>query len=271
LNLIEAVPPLPDDSPPAPPRIPTSTAGIAEPNLQVVRDKVAEGLFQPALTDLGAILEEYPDSRLVPDALLLRADVYRQANRLELAHATLVEIGSRFSESPHAAEALFRRGELMVASKKKASKLEARELFARVVEDYPLSLRAPDALVAKAAIEQEEKIKLRDPGQNVILPAALATYRQIVERYAYHPAAEEALWRLGQIHASMKHFDLAVQSFDELGRRFPSTRFDVWWEVGRLHDRKLDDAARARDSYRRVPQGSPNFSAAQKRLRKLRG
>jgi len=46
---------------------------------------------------------------------------------------------------------------------------------------------------------------------------------------------------------------------------------DVWWRLGEIYERRLNDPAKAREAYAKVPQGSPRYGDAQKKLNKKQG
>ena len=57
----------------------------------------------------------------------------------------------------------------------------------------------------------------------------------------------------------------AAEVLEDLGARGGNTA-DVFWRLGELYERRLNDPARARDAYGKVPQGSPRYNDAQKKL-----
>ena len=67
----------------------------------------------------------------------------------------------------------------------------------------------------------------------------------------------------------LKKFDLAAQSFTELGRRFPKTKYDTWWRAGQIYDKRLDKKPQAVEAYRQVSQSSTHYADAQRRIGRL--
>ena len=67
----------------------------------------------------------------------------------------------------------------------------------------------------------------------------------------------------------MKRYDLQAQALTALGSYFPKTRHDAWWEAGEVYERRLRDAAKAKDAYSRVPTTSRRYRDAQKKLLEL--
>jgi len=183
--------------------------------------------------------------------------------------AALVEVNSRFGGTPQAAEGLFTLAQLTLGGKGRERKLEAREIFTEVAATSPNTTWAPQALAAKASIENDEKLRAQHPGLGASVPAAMLTYEMLVDRYPTAEQAESAYWNLGKMYQAAKSFDRAAKAFADLGDRFPETRYDAWWEAGELYQEKLDDPESAIAAFQRVPSRSPRHDAAQKRLRKL--
>lgn len=146
---------------------------------------------------------------------------------------------------------------------------EARRLLGEVASKYAGSPEALQALVQKAALEEQKGGYQRDPRLGGSAPAALVTYRTLAESYPTAPPAEEALWKVGEMYEGLKKYDLAAQAFSDLGSRFPATRHDAWYRAGSLYDKRLKDAARAKEAYARVPAGSGKYKEAQERLKRL--
>lgn len=67
----------------------------------------------------------------------------------------------------------------------------------------------------------------------------------------------------------MKLWEQAADAYQQLATRFPTTELDAWWAAGQVLDRRLDRKQQAIEAYRRVPQTSPHYEDAQKRLNRL--
>jgi tetratricopeptide (TPR) repeat protein len=87
----------------------------------------------------------------------------------------------------------------------------------------------------------------------------------LVERYPDSDSNEIAWWRLSEMYEDLKRFPLAAQALENLASRFPNNRRDAQWRAAELYDKKVKDAAKARDAYARVPQTSSHYRDAQKR------
>lgn len=158
---------------------------------------------------------------------------------------------------------------LALAAAKSGDVDQARRLLGEVAGKYPGSPEALEALLQKAALEEQKGGYQRDPKLGGSAPAALVTYRTLAETYPTAPPAEDALWKVGEMYEGLKKYDLAAQAFTDLASRFPKTRHDAWYRAAALYDKRLKDAARAKEAYARVPEGSGKYKAAQERLKRL--
>lgn len=252
---------------PSPPT-PTAAPRLAE-DLEVARNKFEAGLLDPAREDVEAFLESYPRSKLAPQAYLLLGRIEEAKGLQDQARGTYVELQSRFGDSDAAAESGFRSAKMLQAETGKDAAQRARLEFAEVVQSYPQSPWAPKALIEKAALEIADKVEVVDATLKTRVPAALVTYRTLIADYPSAPGAEDALWYLGQAYGDLKEFELAAEALEQLGSRFPDTRHDVWWTVGQIYDRRLDDDDRAIAAYEKVPSSSRRHNDAQRRINKL--
>ena len=111
--------------------------------------------------------------------------------------------------------------EFLLRSKRPDREPAARELFTEISTNYPDSPWAPRALVRKAALEERAKLRVVDPQLNTSVPAALVSYRTLVERYPSAEATESSLDKLADMYEDLKRYDLAARSLDDLAARFP--------------------------------------------------
>ena len=199
---------------------------------------------------------------------MLIANIFQRQNRPDDAMAAYVEMRNRFKGDKRTAEATYHLAELTLQSKRKDKNEAAIKVLGDLVNEYPDSSWAPRALSTKAGVEEREKIKQTDSVLGMPVPAALVTNRFLVERYPTSDGAEAALVKLADLYDNLKRYDLEAKSLEDLGARFPSTRYDVWWNLGELYEKKVKDRDKARDAYRRVPSTSPRYKDAQKRIAK---
>ena len=160
--------------------------------------------------------------------------------------------------------------ESMLKSKRPGHDAEARRMLTDVVQRYRSSPWAPRALMARAEVETRQNLYERDTVLGGSVPAALGTYREVVQQYQSAPAAALATWRLADAYVSLKRFDLAAATYDALAD--DDERGDeACFAAGELYEKRLKDPSRAMVAYGRVRSTSSRYAEAQKRLQKLRG
>jgi TolA-binding protein len=191
----------------------------------------------------------------------------QERQKLEDAMATYVQIADRFPTHARAPEALYRLATATQVARRPNREADARQILTGLVDRYDASPWALRALLAKADIETREDIAELDPALGVVAPAAIATWRRVLARGDAHAEREEALWRLGALYQEVRRYDLAVETLTTLAERYPDTRRDAWASVARLCERRLKDPVKAKAAWARVPERSPSYKDAQKRLR----
>lgn len=261
-----AVPPPAATGPTEAERAAAARAAQANEDLRVAMDKFAAALYDPALADLQDFISRYGDHPRLPEVYLTVGKAHEQKSAVQQALAAYVEVQSRFPRTPSAVEAQYRQADLTARQRGRQS--EARELLAEFVRAHPQSAFAPTALASKASVEKEEKIEVTDPGLGKV-PAALQSWQALVDTYPKDPATERAYWELAQMWDELRQYQRSAESYAELGRRFPKTTYDAWWEAGQMYDRRLNDRIRAIAAYENVPQSSNHYRDAQKRIQRL--
>ncbi len=248
---------------------PSAAELAAQQTLDLARAKIETKLFDQAIADLRPLAADAPTPVLALQAQFLLADALQKQGKLEDAMAVYVEIRDRHASDPRAAEAGFRLGELTLLSRRRGKEEDARRLWDATAQQYPDSPWAPKSLLAKAAVEERMRVRERHPELGVMVPAFVITYQRLVERYPDDPAAELALYKLAEGHLDARRADRAAGALNQLGQRFPNTRYDVWFMLGELYEKRLKDPAKARDAYLRVPPASPRYRLAQRRAEEL--
>ncbi len=224
------------------------------------------GQFDNALAALQAALGQRPASPSAPEANLLIAHVYERQRRLDAATAAYTEVKNSYPRNPVAAEALVRLADLVQQTKQPDRVQTAIDYLTQALTTFPGTATAPQALAMRAGIEERENLKVTDPTLGRPVPAALVSYRQLVDRYPSAGVSELACWKLASYYDDLKRYDLAAGAFETLGTRFPATRYDAWWEAGEIYEKRLKDKDRARSAYQRVPSSSRHYRDAQKKL-----
>ncbi len=268
----------PATAPTAP--VPTPPAPIPAPAEPEAPDPVAEAVasalpaienrqFDPALRGLQAALGQRPTSPSAPQAKLLIARVYDRQRRVDTALAAYSEVRTTYPSDPAAAEALLRMADLVQQTRASDRMTKARGYLDQIIANFPTTAAAPRALAQRALVEEREDLKVTDPVLQRVVPAALVSYRQLVEAYPHTPPAEAAFVRLAKYYDDLRRYDLAAEALTSLGSYFPKTRHDAWWQAGEIFERRLRDTAKAKDAYSRVPETSRRYRDAQKKVGEL--
>jgi tetratricopeptide (TPR) repeat protein len=237
---------------------------IAEP-IRVARAKFDAKLYDQALADLKIALAQNPTSPSAPAAQLLAARVYERQERIPDALAAYVELRSKYTPSPVAAEGTIAMADLVLRSKQDDKEATARTLYSDVVTAYATSAWAPQALARRAALEERMKVKVVDPELGSV-PAAVISYRALVTDYPAADGVEPALDKLAAWYEDAHRYELAARTLDDLARKFPQNSRDAAWRAAELYAKRLKNIEQARASYALVPQQSSHYRDAQKKL-----
>jgi TolA-binding protein len=76
--------------------------------------------------------------------------------------------------------------------------------------------------------------------------------------------------RLAIMLVDMDKFTEAVDTLEALAARYPGNPMNVWFRLGELYERRLNNPAKAKESYGKVPKESPQFTEAQKRFNRIK-
>jgi TolA-binding protein len=234
-----------------------------------IKASIDAGKRGTAVDDLRAFLTSYDKTPSAPDAYLLLAEVQDREGRPQDAIVTYEEIARRYRGDARVAAALFSEAKLL--EKTKAGDAEVRKRLAIIGEEYANSTWFVPAMTTKVAIEDKARLKELDPAIGVTVPASLLTRRLLVERAPLHPAAEQALWKMGEMYEDLKQYGQAAKTYVTLGSRFPGTKFDAWFKAADLYEHRLNARDEARTAYLKVPAASSRYRDSQDRARKLAG
>lgn len=92
---------------------------------------------------------------------------------------------------------------------------EALEGYEQFLQEYPKSVKVPEALYAMGSIYQSNKRDLRK---------AVDTYKRIVRDYPEHATASSASFLVGFIfNNELKNSDSAKMAYEEFLKRYPSS------------------------------------------------
>jgi tol-pal system protein YbgF len=138
---------LEDKSPPAPPPTAsgdTSAGGTAEPGggpgpaqlLQAGRDQLLKGGNTAARAAFAELIQKYPKSDLVPEAMFYTAQAYAAERNGDAADAEYASLITKYPRSPRVPTAMYKRA-LSLQSQKKTA--EAKRMFQDIIKRFPRS------------------------------------------------------------------------------------------------------------------------------------
>ena len=235
--------------------------------IRVAQAKFDARLYDQALSDLAVGVKAYPSSPSAPSAYLLLARTYDQQKRPEDAMASYVELRSKFSSAPEAAEGTVALADMTLRSKQENREAAAVLLLNDVILQHPNSPWAPRALLRRAGIEERLRQRVVDAKLGTSVPAALVSYRMLVENYPTADGQDIALDRLAAMYEDLKRYELMAQSLETFVERVPQNDKNAAWRAAEIYEKKVKDSARAKELYAKVPETSENYKDAQKKLR----
>jgi TolA-binding protein/tRNA A-37 threonylcarbamoyl transferase component Bud32 len=264
------VAPAPSVEAPAPPIVAADepVADVVGADLLLAREKIGLKLYDQALETLHRVAADHGNGHRAVEAYFLIASIHEARGKTEDAMSTYLEIASRHSDDPRAPEALYGMAESMLKSRRRDKDIEARRILTEVVRRYPKSSYAPLALMTRAKVEERLGLHERDPLLQTSTPSSLATYREIVDRYAWSASAASAMWNLAHAYLDAKQYHLAAATFEAMADRDGERRDEAWFAAGEVYEKHLADRARARNAYSQVRAASDQYAEAQKRLKK---
>lgn len=236
--------------------------------LDVAKAKLANNLNEQALNDLKQIINDFPGSRPAAEAAFLAAEIHEKSGRLDDAMAAYVEFESRFNGDRRIADAKLRRSTILARNRQPKAQAMSMQLLNEVARDFPGSPQAQIALQTKMKIETDRRdLRVADPVLNVEVPAIVLTLRQMIEQFPDTPQAMAARNRLAMTYSQMNRHAEAAAMLEEMGARGDNP-MDVWFRLGEIYERRLNNQEKAQEAYAKVPQGSPRYNDAQRKLRR---
>jgi serine/threonine protein kinase/TolA-binding protein len=248
---------------------PVSRDSEAAQRLEVAKAKLANNLNDQALADLRQIIVEYPNTAPAAEAAFLAADVHEKTGRMDDAMAAFVEFEQRFGRDRRAVESKLRRAQILSRRPNPQAQQQARDLWGEVARDHAGTPHAQIALQQKLRMETERKnLRELDPVMNIQVPAVIPTLRLIIQQFPDSPQAMAARNRLALMLEDLDRWAETAQVLEDLGARAGGNPAEVWFRLGEIYERRLKDPVRAKEAYAKVPQGSPRYNEAQRRLKR---
>jgi TolA-binding protein len=250
---------------PAPAPVVSRDAEAAQ-RLDVAKAKLSNNLNDQALVDLRQIINDFPGSRTAAEAAFLAGEIHEKTGKTDDAMAAYVEFESRFGNDRRVADSKLRRSALLGRQRQPKQQAMSLQLLNDVVRDFPGSPQAQLALQTKLRIENDRKdLRATDPVTKTEVPAVMVTLRTIIEQFPESPQAMAARNRLAMMFSQMNRHADAAQMLEELGAKGGNPA-DVWFRLGEIYERRLNDPVKAREAYAKVPPGSPRYNDAQRKL-----
>ena len=236
--------------------------------LDVAKAKLANNLNEQALNDLKQIINDFPGSRPAAEAAFLAAEIHEKSGRLDDAMAAYVEFESRFGGDRRIADAKLRRSSILARNRQPKAQAMSMQLLNDVVRDFPGTPQSQIALQTKMKLETERRdLRALDPVLKVEVPAIVITLRQMIEQFPDSPQAMAARNRLAMTFSQMNRHAEAAAMLEEMGARGDNP-MDVWFRLGEIYERRLNNPEKAQEAYAKVPQGSPRYNDAQRKLKR---
>lgn len=104
--------------------------------LQSGRDQLLKGGNTSARAAFAELIQKYPRSDLVPDAMFYTAQAYAAERNNDAADAEYASLIQKYPNSPRVPTAMYKRALSLQAQKKTA---EAKRLFQEIIKRYPRS------------------------------------------------------------------------------------------------------------------------------------
>ena len=74
---------------------------------------------------------------------------------------------------------------------------------------------------------------------------------------------------MNEIFEDLDRYPLQAQALVDLVTRFPQTKYDAYWKLGEVRERRLQDKPGALDAYSKVPPSSPKYRNAERKVQDL--
>jgi serine/threonine protein kinase/tetratricopeptide (TPR) repeat protein len=254
---------------PAPAKGPAPAASreaVANERLEAARAKIAANQLDGALTDLRQIPIDFPATPAAIGASYLTAEILERLGRDDEAIAAHEQFAQNNPNDSRAAASRLRIAELIARSRRPNREAISRDLLSQVIANYPRTPQALQALLIKMKTDTERRQRELDPVLGIQVPVALPTLRTLTEQFPTHPTSMIAFSRLAALYEDLDQYAREAQAWSDLGLYFPNNPYDSWYRLGEVYERRLKDAARAREAYAKVPQSSPRYRDAQRKL-----
>ena len=196
--------------------------------------ELARRKYTKAEQAFSKFLEQYPQDRRRPEALLGLADALYGDKRYEEAKFQYRRFLELYPTSPEAAKAQFNSAmcsylRVKTIDRDQSTTHEAVQEFQRLIQSYPRSAYVDEATEKLAASRErlaayELYVGRFYYGQKAY-PAAIGRFSGLLKVYPEVSFADEVLFLLGNAYARSDNPQEATSVFDELVQRYPQSRY----------------------------------------------
>lgn len=211
-----------------------ATRHSADEWFDLAQNQLARKKYTKAEEAFSKFLEQYPQDRRRPEALLGLADTLYADKRYEEAkfqYRRFLELYPVHSEAAKAqfgiANAAFQR--MKTIDRDQSATQEALQEFQRLVQYYPQGSHAAEAKEKIAACRERlaayELYVGRFYYKQGTFPAAISRFGGLLKVYPDVSFADEVLFLLGDAYLRSAHPQQAAGVFDELVKRYPQSSY----------------------------------------------
>jgi outer membrane protein assembly factor BamD len=196
--------------------------------------ELARGKYTRAEEAFSKFLEQHPQDRRRPEALMSLADTMYGDKRYEEAKFQYRRFLELFPASSEAAKAQFNSAmcsfqRMKTIDRDQSTTQEAVQEFQRLIQFYP---RSPYVAEAEEKLAQSrERLAAyelyvgRFYYKQGAYPAAIGRFEGLLKAYPEVSFADEVLFLLGNAFERSDHPQEATTAFDEIVKRYPQSRY----------------------------------------------
>jgi outer membrane protein assembly factor BamD len=196
--------------------------------------ELARRKYTKAEEAFSKFLEQHPQDRRRPEALMGLADALYGDKRYEEAKFQYRRFLELFPASPEAARAQFNSAmcsfqRMKTIDRDQNTTQEAAQEFQRLIQSYPRSSYVDEAKEKLAASRERlaayELYVGRFYYRQGAYPAAIGRFEGLLKVYPEVGFADEVLFLLGNAYERSDHPQDATSVFEELVKRYPQSRY----------------------------------------------
>jgi len=165
--------------------------------------QVQTALYTEAIKKASKLLEFYPKSKWVDDALLLIGKSYYYQAEFTKAERKFRELIANFPKSDLIFEAYLFLG---LCQFRLNNRLEAREAFSLILDSPKAKNLRPEATLALAEMALDEKD----------YSAGLSLYQQFLTAYKKNPKAGECQFKIAEVYENQKSYNEALKAYSQV-------------------------------------------------------